>query len=330
MPLWFSSTVAEHLAVRSKVGIFDVSHMGRILIRGRNAGTFLRLLSPSALNQLLPGKAKYTVLLNEAGGIKDDVIVYRLEEQVFWMVCNAVNREKVLNWMQERKPADLEVKDETFHWALVAVQGPESQVLVHDVLGYETSSLPRFGFTKFSTEKYEGFLARTGYTGEDGFEIFVPSESCGKLWEEFVEKGAAPCGLSARDTLRLEAALPLYGHEWTEETTPLEAGFEWLIDWKGEFVGKSALLEQKECRLPKILLALQVENGAIARSGTEVLRNGEKAGTVTSGNYAPFLKKSIALWYSVKPILLGETVQVLVRSESHPARVVKKPFYKRR
>ncbi|MHA2611577.1 MAG: glycine cleavage system aminomethyltransferase GcvT [bacterium JZ-2024 1] len=329
MPLWFSGAIAEHLSVRNRVGMFDVSHMGRILVSGENAGSFLDYLSPSAIASLPVGKAKYTVFLNPSGGVKDDLIIYRIEERCFVVVCNAVNRGKIIGWMEEWKPSGVEISDRTFEWGLIAVQGPQAVSFISAMLNRDYSSLPRFGVTPFSYDNYQGFLARTGYTGEDGMEVFLPSEAARKFWRDLREKGIVPCGLAARDTLRLEAALPLYGHEWTEEISPLQVGFEWLVSWGKDFIGKSALLKEKSAPLLRMLFALEVVNGGIARAGHAVRFQGEILGEVSSGSFAPFLKKSIALFFSRKPLETGEMVEVLIRQEPHPAKIVPRPFYKR-
>ncbi|MFN4181942.1 MAG: glycine cleavage system aminomethyltransferase GcvT, partial [bacterium] len=303
---------------------------GRIFVSGEDAGPFLDYLSPSSIASLPTGKAKYTVFLNPAGGVKDDLIIYRIEERRFVVVCNAVNREKILAWMQEWKPAGVEISDGTFEWALIAVQGPQAVPLLSGLLHRDYSSLPRFGVTSFSYDFYQGLLARTGYTGEDGMEVFLPAGVAGKFWNLLRGKEVVPCGLAARDSLRLEAGLPLYGHEWTEEITPLQVGFEWLVDWKKDFIGKSALLKEKSGPLPRTLLALVVLNSGVARAGHQVYFEGKPVGAVSSGTFAPFLKKSIALFFSWQPLQVGEKVEVIIRQVPHPAEIVPRPFYKRR
>jgi len=332
MPLYYESILAEHMAVRERCGLFDVSHMARFLIEGPDAASFLDGLVPSDLSSLQPGRAAYTLLLNEAAGILDDVIIMRLEEERYLLVGNAVNREKDASWLRARRgAARVSVADITEASAMVALQGPLAAGLLAQLFP-SAPGLRRFGLLQARFEGQVAIISRTGYTGEDGFEVVLldvmlhrPDPALA-LWQRLLELGARPCGLGARDSLRLEAGYCLYGQDINEDTNPLEAGLERLVNLeKGEFVGRAALSSAKirEKRVGLLLL----EPG-VPRAGQQLARDSAIVGRITSGGYSPILRRGIALGY-VAPELAQENLELLVVAEGRSRRALirRPPFY---
>lgn len=337
MPVQFTGIRAEHEAVRSNCGMFDISHMGKFALLGKQAVEQLQALVPSDLGRLQPGFAQYTVLLKPEAGILDDIIFYyqgqeASDEQRAMIIVNAATKVKDFDWLQAHLDSDrVKLQDLSADKALIAVQGPAAVNYLQPLVEAELSKVGRFGHLEALVLGQPAFMARTGYTGEDGFEVMVDPAVGEQLWRALLDAGVTPCGLGARDTLRLEAAMALYGQDIDETTTPLEAGLNWLVhlDSKGDFIGRSVLEQQKANGTPRRLVALQMQGRHIARHDYPVLSDGQAVGVVTSGTLSPTLGKPIALAYVPTQLAkVGRELFVEIRGKAYPAIVVKKPFYK--
>lgn len=340
MPVWYKGIIAEHLAVRNSVGIFDITHMGRAIVSGEKSEAFLNYVTTNDVATLAPMGAQYSNMCNEKGGIKDDFVVSRLEQNKFFVVYNAANRRKDYDWLfQNAKPYQVNVEDVSDSIAMFAVQGPKAQDTMQKIASADLSKIERFkcSWTKLAGE--EGFVSRTGYTGEDGFEVFVwntpfsnPTKAV-KVWKAILDAGkeyaVEPCGLGARDTLRLEAGLCLYGNDIDEETTPLEAGLGFVVKLKKDsFIGKDALVTQKAEGIRRKRVGLVMLEKGIPRQGNEVYTDSQKIGIVTSGTFSPILEKGIAMAYvSVEKAVEGSTISVKIRDKSAKAQIMKFPLY---
>lgn len=331
MPLSYQGQLAEHEAVRSKIGVFDVSHMGQVRITGSEAVPFLQWLVPGNIASLSHGGSRYTQLVNESGGILDDLILSRLGDQEFFAVVNAATREKDILWMKERaaeKFPNALVDDESKDWAMIAVQGPESLVLLDKLIPAQKWSATRaFTLHKFDSEGEVCYLSRTGYTGEIGAELLVPP-ALAELWQNRLEtNGAIPCGLAARDSLRLEAGYCLYGQDITEEITPIEANLGWSVSLKKpeQFIGRSTIEKQKLEGAPRKLVGLQAETRRPLRLGDEIHSNGAAVGTITSGGYSPALRAGVALAI-IHTEALDQPLEVISRGKGSSVKIVKPPF----
>lgn len=336
LPVQFEGIIAEHQRVRTQVGLFDVSHMGEVRVRGPRALEAVRGLVTNDLN-IDNGMAQYTPMCQPDGGIVDDLIVYRLADDDVLICVNASNRAKDFAWMVENNPFPDEATfvDEGEQWGQVAVQGPAAEATLQTLSSKDLSQVPTFGVIQGDLDGISGCIfARTGYTGEDGFEVFIPAELASQAWPAIMKAGEAhgiaPIGLGARDTLRLEAKMCLYGNDIDHTTSPLEAGLGWTVKLdKPTFVGRDALLAQKQARVNRRLVCLEVEK-RIARHGNDVLIDGVVAGRVTSGTRSPTFGNNIALAYvprsHARP---GSAVQVDIRGRQADAVVVKGPFYRR-
>jgi aminomethyltransferase len=328
MPQHYTSVREESTAVRTSAGLFDVSHMGRLALTGRAAGEFLQSVVTGDLATLPENQAQYTLMCLPDGGILDDLVVYRGRD--WGVVVNAANREKDLAWMRERAPAGVKVLDRTDEVALLALQGPAACSLAGKLGLDQAELLPRFGVGEGVLAGQRIVVSRTGYTGEDGLEVFVPAEAAPGLWDDFLELGVQPCGLAARDVCRLEAGLRLYGSDMDEETNPYEVGLGWTVRLdKGPFCGREALLRLREAPRRQ-LVGLRGQGQTIPRSGAAVEREGERVGTVTSGTYSFWLGYGIGM-ASVRTgsVEVGVDVQVASRRGAARAMVVKLPFYRR-
>ena len=334
MPVQYSGTLGEVRAVRTASGLFDVSHMGRLYISGPQATEFLDWVLTAPVASLRVGRARYCFICNESGGIIDDTIFYRLSEDRYLLIPNAGNRGAVVawfqQWMDERFPSGCQMDDFTVDTALIAFQGPDTPRLVEGVFEDNPSSLRPFAGMETHFQGQQAYVGRTGYTGEDGFEIVVASEQAGLLWQTLSELGAVPCGLGARDVLRLEAALPLHGHEIDEETTPIEAGQERFVRFDKEYVGSSVLKEQHEQGTGRKLVGLTLAGRSAPRAEYPILDRGQPVGRVTSGSYSPTLDTSIALGYVGSGLAqIGNSLDVDIRGRVASAQVVDLPFYTR-
>lgn len=337
MPVQFGGIKQEHEAVRNRAGLFDISHMGKILFRGQGVLKALQRLVPSHLGRLTPGKAQYTVLLNPQGGIIDDLIIYLKSqdhdgaEEVFAIV-NAATTDKDKAWFVEHLAGTgVELVDQSSDFALLSVQGPKAVEILQTCVQENLSTVERFGHVDGTVLGKPAFLARTGYTGEDGFEIMLDPATAGELWDTLLEAGVVPCGLGARDTLRLEAAMALYGQDINDTTNPLEAGLGWLVhlDEVGDFIGRPVLEQQKAEGVSRRLVGLSLAERHIARHDYPVLHNGEPVGIVTSGTLSPTLNRPVALAYVPSHLAkIGQALAVDIRGQQRPAQVVKRPFYR--
>ncbi|MEP1743440.1 MAG: glycine cleavage system aminomethyltransferase GcvT [Kangiellaceae bacterium] len=328
MPLHYGSQLEEHHIVRQDAGMFDVSHMTVVEVKGAEAKPYLRYLLANDVEKLQEsGKALYSGMLNHEGGVIDDLIVYFIDSSNYRVVVNASTREKDLAWMAEQA-SNFEVSvTENTDFAMLAVQGPNAIEKTNSVLSKAQQEAVA-GIGVFFAADSEGyFIARTGYTGEDGYEIMVPADQAGEFWNKLVDAGVRPCGLGARDTLRLEAGMNLYGNEMDETVSPLEANMGWTITWTPEdrdFIGKSALLSQKEVGIKNKLVGLVLQGKGVIRSHMKVIAEGVGEGETTSGTMSPTLKQSIGI--ARVPKATGETVMVEIRKKLVPAKVVKATF----
>ena len=338
MPLQFAGVVAEHRAVRSAVGVFDISHMGVLTLRGPAVKDALQGLVPSDLGRIGAGEAQYTVLLNQQGGILDDLIVYDrglvAGRHELVVVVNAACCTSDTAWLEQHlSPRGCTVSDRKGDGVLLALQGPRAVPLLEQLRGWDLQGLPRFGHRQLDWGDEQVFLARTGYTGEDGVEMLLSRDGGQRLWQELLEHGVEPCGLAARDTLRLEAALHLYGRDMDTSHTPLEASLGWLVhlEMPHPFIGRKVLEAQTRTGLPQRLVGLALQGRTIARHGHSILTvTGDITGVVTSGSWSPSLGHAIALGY-VPPAMakIGTELLVQVRGRQVAAFVVRRPFYRR-
>ncbi len=336
MPIMYSGIIEEHRWTREHAGVFDVSHMGRVEFRGPDALAFLELLNTRNIGQAAVGMCRYSHMCKDDGGILDDVIVSRFEDK-FLVVCNASNREKLLGWWNERKRGfNVEIIDHTLETAMVAIQGPEALETMDRLLPFKVSDLKRYRFKTGSAIGAEYFVARSGYTGEDGVECIFPASFAMMLATMLMSQSAEmgrpikPIGLGARDTLRLEAGMPLYGHELTEDWDSLTGGQEWAVDLTKNFIGVDVMRKLKAEGLKRKVIGLELDGKRIARQGAEVSRDGARIGVVTSGTLSPTLDRNIAM--ALAPPAHGEAktaLEVDIRGTRVPARVVPLPFYKR-
>jgi aminomethyltransferase len=333
LPQQYSSIRDEHLAVRNVAGLFDISHMGRLEVAGDGAEAYLQGLVTNDVASLEPGHAVYALMCKPDGGVIDDLVVYREQRDRFLVVVNASNREKDTVWMQKHLPASATLTDRTLSMSLIAYQGPRA----HELLPARTSNtdgIPYFGFSAGEVAGVRALISRTGYTGEDGFELFIDSNQVGVVWDALLATGKAagvlPAGLGARDATRLEAALRLYGNDMDESVNPYEAGLGWTVKLdKGDFVGRDALVTVKAQGPRRNLIGLKTEPGSIPRHGAAVIAEGRRIGTVTSGTHSFFLGYPIALaMIEVPSFRIGDKVSIEVRGREAPAEVARLPFYR--
>jgi aminomethyltransferase len=331
MPIQYTTIIDEHTAVRTAVGLFDISHMGRLSFAGPDALDLIQFVYTNNAATIKDFQVRYGLVCNTHGGIRDDVLVYRWPYG--WaMVVNASNREKIAGWLAEQKGSrNVQIMDQTLETCMVAVQGPKALALCR---GLTEADVEKLAYYYATPTRYQGnncVVSRTGYTGEDGIEIMIGKKLAVPLWEELLRRGAKPCGLGARDTLRLEAAMPLYGHELSEDIDPLQAGLNWAVKFdKGDFIGRDALLRRQQDKTRPVRVGLELSGKRIAREGAVVTANGATVGHVTSGTFAPTVNKALAMAY-VAPVqaAVGAAVTVDVRGKEEAAKVVPLPFYKR-
>ncbi|MDF5707938.1 MAG: glycine cleavage system aminomethyltransferase GcvT [Nostoc sp. S4] len=337
MPVQYSGISREHEAVRNTAGMFDISHMGKFTLQGKNLISQLQFLVPSDLSRLQPGQAQYTVLLNPQGGIIDDIIVYYQGEdatgiQKASIIVNASTTAKDKVWLlQYLDQNQLQFQDLSLEKALIAVQGPKAIKYLQPLVQEDLQSIKAFGHLQATVLGKPAFIARTGYTGEDGFEVMVDPDVAVELWQSLHDAGVISCGLGARDTLRLEAAMALYGQDIDDTTTPLEAGLGWLVhlDTTGNFIGRAVLEQQKAVGVQRRLVGLQTQGRNIARHGYQILSVGKVVGEVTSGTLSPTLGYPIALAYVPTQLaIVNQQLEVEIRGKAYPAVVVKRPFYR--
>lgn len=331
MPVQYKSIVEEHHAVRTAAGLFDISHMGRLSFGGDGALPLIQRVYTNNAATLRDGQVRYGLVCNDAGGIRDDVLVYKWPYG-YAMVVNASNRSKIVGWLDEsRAGLNVQIMDQTLDTAMIAVQGPRAIELCNGLTEADANKLAYYFATPTRCMGQQCVLSRTGYTGEDGVEIMIGGKYAMPLWEELVKRGAKPCGLGARDTLRLEAAMPLYGHELSEEIDPFQAGLGWAVKLdKGDFRGRAALAKRKDDPSLRRRVGLELRGKRIAREGATILADGKSVGAVTSGTFSPTFNKAIAMAY-VEPAYqtVGRTIEIDVRGSHEAAQVVPLPFYRR-
>ncbi len=335
MPVEYSGITQEHIAVRTRAGLFDVSHMGEIEVRGPHALALLQYVTSNDVSRLKILQAQYTALMYPNGSAVDDCIVHRLAEDHYLICVNAANIEKDFEWIVKHNSFGAEVRNHSDEYSQLAVQGPRAAAILAKVTDADLAGLRYFWFCRAHCCGVAGLLARTGYTGEDGFEFYLPPAESERVWNQLLEagkpEGLEPAGLGARNTLRLEAAYALYGHELDEDTTLLEANLGWITKLeKGNFIGRDALRKQFPQGLRKKLVGFEMVDRGIARDGYPVFIEGKALGRVTSGSPAPFLKKNIGLAY-VPPdhAEAGREIEIEIRGKTARARIVELPFYKR-
>lgn len=333
MPIQYSTIVEEHHAVRKHVGLFDISHMGRLSITGPAATEFLNGLVTLDVSRLTPGRIRYALATNEQGGIRDDILISRTDDG-YQIVVNASNREKIVNdWGDVAKAFEVTFTDHTFETAMIALQGPEAEKLICQDFP-EASELKYYRFSTVLSGNDELTLSRTGYTGEDGFEVIGPIPKIVSLWDKWItatNPAPLPCGLGCRDTLRLEAAMPLYGHELSEDIDPLSAGLDFAVNLDKEFRGCANLRRVKEQGPSQVRIGMSLEGKRIAREGAEIVSSsGEHLGNVTSGTFSPTLQQSIAMGYVLPSASeAGTNLAVVINGKNYPAVVSSLPFFKR-
>lgn len=335
MPVWYTSIIDEHNTVRENCGLFDVSHMGEIEIKGNDTKSFVDFLLTNKINKMSDKDAIYTPMLNENAGIIDDLLAYMINEKNFLLVVNASNVERDYDWIKKQSEKfDVEVKNVSDDWGQIAIQGPNSQKILQE---YVKVDLDKIGFYKFDYENIDNkevIISRTGYTGEDGFELYMPKEKAEKIWVDLIDliekHDGKPCGLGARDTLRFEPKLLLYGNDMDESKTPLNATLKWTVDFDKDFIGKDKLLEQKENGLEWKLRGLEIINKMPVRHGYKIFNdNEEEVGFITSGVKSPTLNKNLALAYLKSGnTKTGTKLFVEARNKKLESVVVKTPFYK--
>lgn len=338
MPVEYSGITEEHLAVRTRAGLFDVSHMGQIELAGQDALAVVQWLTCNDASRLAIGQVQYSALTTPAGTFVDDVLVYRMAPDHFMLVVNAGNIMKDHEWIVTQARArggDVAIVNASSRYALIAIQGPEAQTILQTLTGVDLSAIKYYWFAAGEVAGVRATISRTGYTGEDGFEVFVPPAQAERVWDAMLHAGQAagikPCGLGARDTLRLEAAMRLCGSDMDEQTTVLEAGLSWIVGWKKDtFLGADVLRRQKAGELRRKLVPFEIRERAIARHGYPVKLTDQTIGVVTSGTQTPFLKKSIG--FAMVPVdraVVGTKLDIEIRGRAVTAEVVPEPFYKR-
>ena len=336
MPVQFKGVIDEHVAVRTAVGLFDVSHMGEFVVTGPDSQAYLQKVFCNNVAKLVPGRIHYTGLLTPEGTFVDDMLIYCYDEQHYFMVPNGANVDKDFAFMQKHAEGDVKIENLSDRYAQIAVQGPLAEEILRPLCDLDLSGMKYYWFGEGRVCGVECIVSRTGYTGEDGFEIYVAPEPAEGIWFELMEagksRGIMPCGLAARDTLRLESAMHLYGNDIDETTTPFEAGLEWIVKFKKPvaYHGEAILKQQKAEGVSRRLVGFEMVDKGIARHGYPVFVGGKEFGEVTSGSFAPYLKKNIGLAYlPIESIAVGTEFEVGVRNKRLRAVVVETPFYKR-
>ena len=335
MPVQYRGVIDEHRAVRTAAGLFDVSHMGEIRVFGASAEAFVQALTPNDVSKLAPGRAHYSALLDQRGTFLDDLLVYRLEDTEFLLVVNASNAARDFEWVADREQDGVAVEDVSERWALLALQGPRAVGILSRLTETPLEGIRYYRFERGKIAGRPAILSRTGYTGEDGFELYLDPGDAPEVWDRLLEAGAPdglePAGLGARDTLRLEAGMALYGHEIDSTTTPWDAGLDWIVKLdQGDFVGRDALVAARERGPERRLVGFEGIGRGIARQGHRLLDAGRVVGSVTSGTFSPTFEKAIGMGYveadRAEP---GTELVADVRGREIPVRIVPLPFYKR-
>lgn len=333
MPVQYKGITHEHRAVRTNIGLFDLSHMGEFEVTGKDAEAFLQKTTTNNVAALTDGKIQYSCMPYEHGGIVDDLLVYRLSQNHYFLVVNASNIDKDFDWLKSHLFGDAKLVNRSDEFGLLAIQGPNAQKLMAELTSHNLDAMSYYTCAHAKVGGVDLLFSRTGYTGEDGFELYIPPQHCDKLWLAVTEAGKKYglelIGLGARDTLRLEMKMALYGNDIDQTTTPVEAGLSWIVDFDKDFIGKPVINKQKEEKPKRRLVCLEMEGKLVPRHGYDILDNGQKAGTVTSGTFSPSLQKPIALGYvPAEKSKIGSSVEIAIRDKRVTAQVVKPPFYK--
>jgi aminomethyltransferase len=330
MPVYYSSIIAEHKAVRAGAGIFDIGHMGAVKISGASALQYLQKLLSNDVSRLDAGSSQYSMILNRSGGVIDDIFVYRLPDH-YMLIINASNTDKDIAWLKKNNSEGVEIKDLKDKMTLLALQGPKAQGILKKICDVDLNNIGHHKITNALVFNVPSLVSRTGYTGEDGFELFFAVSKAEVIWNKLIELGAAPCGLAARDSLRLEAGMPLYGHEYNEGITPLETSFTFAVKLdKGDFIGREALVQHKEEGISKKLVGIRLKETGIPRQGFKIIKDNRVVGYITSGTMSPTLKVPIGMGYvRIENSEIGSILDVEIRGKLVKAEVVKLPFYKR-
>jgi aminomethyltransferase len=332
LPVQFSGILEEHEAVRTKVGVFDVSHMGEITVKGAQAAELLQRSTCNDVSKLADGRIHYNGLLYPTGGFVDDILIYQNDPSDFFVVVNASNTDKDFEWLQQQAQGlDVEVKNVSADYAQLAIQGPEAERVLQPMTDVALADIKYYRFADGVVDGAKAIVSRTGYTGEDGFEIYVAPDDAPRILRKLIDAGVKPCGLGARDTLRLEAKMALYGNDIDHTTTPIEADLNWIVKLeKGDFAGRDVLAREKEEGPRRKLVGFEMIDRGIARHGYPVVEGGEEIGIVTSGTHSPTLKKAIGLAYlPLDKSAQGSEFSVSIRGKEARARVIPTPFYKR-
>jgi aminomethyltransferase len=332
MPVQYKGIQQEHQAVRTNIGLFDLTHMGEFEVTGNDALTFLQKTTTNNVEALAVGKIQYSCMPYPEGGIVDDLLVYRMADKYF-LVVNASNLEKDFKWLSSHLFGDVKLVNRSDELGLLAIQGPNAQKLMAELTSHDLNSM---GYYTCATAKVAGeelLFSRTGYTGEDGFEIYIPTAKCEKLWHAIMDAGKKYgielIGLGARDTLRLEMKMALYGNDIDQTTNPVEAGLSWIVYFDKDFIGKPSMVKQRDEKPKRRLVCLEMEGKNVPRHGYDIVGNGKKIGVVTSGTFSPTLQRPIAMGYVPLDLSkVGSVVHVAIRDKEFPATVVKPPFYK--
>ena len=332
MPIQYSTIIDEHNAVRNNVGVFDVSHMGEVRITGKDAYKYVSHIFCNDVTGAPDGQIFYGMMCYENGGVVDDLLVYKVNEEEYFLVINASNIDKDFAWIQKNAEGyDVKCENQSEYYGEVAVQGPEAEATLIKLLGLPLDEIPFYNFKTFAIDGEDVIISRTGYTGEDGFEVYGSHDFTRKMWDMLMEAGVTPCGLGCRDTLRFEVGLPLYGHELTADITTIEASLSMFARLeKPEFIGKEALAKQKEEGVTRRIVGIELEGKAVPRQGYPIEVNGEVVGEVTTGYNSISTGKSVAMAMVKKEYAkLGTAVEVRIRKKTFPAVVVKKRFYEK-
>lgn len=333
MPVQYTAVIDEHTATRSHAGLFDTCHMGEFEVSGQGSLEFLQRVTVNDVSKLTPGKAQYNIICNEKGGTVDDCFVYCLAPNEYMVVVNAGTIEKDFTWLQHHAPKEVTLKNMSDATAKLDIQGPAAQKILQQCTSHELSMIQRFHFVNGVVDGIPTLISRSGYTGEDGFELYFPATNASQIWNTLLHigkpYGLKPCGLGARDTLRLESCYSLYGHELTEQITPVEAGIGWAVkENKPDFIGKSVLAQQKIQGPERIIAPFEMREHGIAREHYTVMSGEKMIGTVTSGTFSPTFKKSIGLALVERPYSsVGNELLIVIRDKTYKAMVVKRPFY---
>lgn len=332
MPIQYAGITEEHNAVRQRVGVFDVSHMGEVRVTGKDAEKFINHIFTNDVTELENGAILYGMMCYETGGTVDDLLVYKFEDKDYFLVINASNIKKDVDWITENsKGFDVKIENLSEYYGEVAVQGPEAESILEKVLDLKVKDLKFYHFQVFSIGDENIIVSRTGYTGEDGFEIYGSHAYIQSVWDRLMEAGVQPCGLGCRDTLRFEVGLPLYGDELSEDITPIEASLSMFVKLdKPEFIGREALAKQKEEGVTRRIVGIELDGNAIPRHGYPVEVDGKQIGEITTGYRSISTGKSVAMAMIDKPFdKLGTKVEVRIRKKTFPATVIKKRFYEK-